>query len=319
VGNELTGDRPWRGRVFELFIADRAMSQADIKESYLGENSKDRLGASFLCLYRFVGGPDYPDQLGRLPPLVWKGAPGVRNAHIMTREGQWLETAGAVDELSEGIKKASQFSLGIRIASEETNQRGPARVVSLSVDPMQRNFTLGQEASDLIVRLRTPFTGGNGVEPGLRVPGIFSNNETKYIVVTYNGIDLLVYENGILNPHRLRLTPGVVLFGYFFGRNPSRANLYTSAYYAMAFIPFGVLLSLALIHSIDRDGLRIGLNAVGIALFAFGMESALTAVSGKTWQWGHLALSIGLAAMPVTFMELSLRLFRNRFPSRSAR
>jgi hypothetical protein len=318
LGNELTGGRPWRGRVFELFIANRAMSAAEIKETYLGGNIKARLGDSLLCLYRFAGGPDYPDEMGHLPALVWKGHAEAGNGYVVFGADRWLETAAPANHLTKRIVKASRFSLGITLASEETDQRGPARIVSVSADPMRRNFTLGQDASDLIFRLRTPFTGNNGGEPRLRAPGIFSNNETKHMVITYDGTDLLVYVNGSLNPNRLTLTPGVAVLSYFLGRSASRANLYTAIYYAMAFIPFGLLLSLTLKQSIQKDALRVGLSVLGVVLFASVMETALSAASNKAWQWGRLLLSSGLALIPVTLTEISLWVFRARFQAQSA-
>lgn len=319
LGNELTGSRPWRGRVFEMFIADRAMSAQEVREAYLRKSVDVFMADSLLCLYGFKGGKNFSDQRGHLPPLEWTaGVQEARNEGALLRENQWLRTPIPVRALTGVLMKTSQFSLGVTLQSLEIDQRGPARIVSLSADSMRRNFTLGQDEGDLIFRLRTSFTGGNGTQSQLRAPAIFSNRETKHIVVTYNGTDLLVYENGLLHPNRLRLTPGVALFSYFFGRNTSRANLYTTLYYAVVFVPFGLLLSLALKRSIEKDALRVGLSGAVVVLFAFAMEAALKAVSGKSWQWEHLVLSISLGAAPVTLIELGLWFFRVRLQSRSA-
>jgi glycopeptide antibiotics resistance protein len=309
LGNELTGDRPWLGDVFELFIASRTMSHAEIRENYRGRSIKTLLGDSLVCFYRFQG-EEYRDEMRRLPALVWKGPSGRFSDRAGFNGEGWLKTTGPATSLTDEIVKASQFSLGITVATRDAEQEGPARILSVSADPMRRNFTLGQDADDLIFRLRTPFTGTNGGEPRLRVPSVFSTMETKHVVLTYDGTDLLAYVNGSLKPNRLTLTPGVAALGYLFDRHASRAHLYSVVYNAMVFIPFGLLLALSLNKSIDRFAVRLGLAVLVVTAFAVMMETTVKAAGGKTSLSRSLMPGIASAAGALAAGEILGRLWR---------
>jgi hypothetical protein len=71
----------------------------------------------------------------------------------------------------------------------DTSQDGPARIVTLSQDPYNRNFTLGQGLwgsypSDLFdVRLRTTTTRDNGT-PSLTTPAGLLTTELTHVVYT---------------------------------------------------------------------------------------------------------------------------------------
>jgi hypothetical protein len=97
------------------------------------------------------------------------------------------------------------------IASLDSNQTGPARIVSLSRDPYNRNFTLGQSNSDLIVRLRNGLTGDNGSRPELVVPGILGTGEPRHLVMTYHGGIERVFVDGIQEPYVLDLRYAAML------------------------------------------------------------------------------------------------------------
>jgi len=62
------------------------------------------------------------------------------------------------------------ITIEVWIKPANTTQAGPARIVTVSKDPGQRNFTLGQKGSAYEVRLRTTSTSPNG-EPSLSSPG----------------------------------------------------------------------------------------------------------------------------------------------------
>lgn len=64
------------------------------------------------------------------------------------------------------------FDLQLEVISYQTRQAGPARIFTVSRDPSYRNLTIGQSREDLVVRLRTPLTGHNGV-PAYEVAEVF--------------------------------------------------------------------------------------------------------------------------------------------------
>ncbi|MGD9311244.1 MAG: hypothetical protein PVG51_19040, partial [Desulfosarcina sp.] len=86
----------------------------------------------------------------------------------------------------EDMVRAKGFSLEVWLLPANNIQGGPARIVSYSLNPNYRNFTLGQDGSDLIMRLRTNNTNLNGTEPHLVVENVFSQPKPLHIVVSYN-------------------------------------------------------------------------------------------------------------------------------------
>ena len=78
------------------------------------------------------------------------------------RPPQWM--AGAME--------ANAFALDLSLRTASLDQRGPARIFTVSRDAGLRNLTLGQDRGDLVVRIRTPKHSLNGT-PEYRVPEVF--------------------------------------------------------------------------------------------------------------------------------------------------
>lgn len=84
----------------------------------------------------------------------------------MARSGQppgWSATA----------KRGQRFEVDLSARPGASIQTGPARILTLSRDPWHRNFTIGQEGTDLILRFRTSSRSPNAM-PQVRVPGVFA-------------------------------------------------------------------------------------------------------------------------------------------------
>jgi hypothetical protein len=86
------------------------------------------------------------------------------------------------------------ITLEIWAATDSPDQIGPARIVSYSLTPGKRNFTLGQLGKKLIVRLRTTETDMNG-KPQSEVNDVFDNSEPLHIVITYDFSEQRIYVN----------------------------------------------------------------------------------------------------------------------------
>ena len=83
-----------------------------------------------------------------------------------------------------------------------TDQTGPARIVSYSKDTGQRNFTLGQNGRELVFRLRTENTDANGTRHQMTVRDVFGSSGPIHIAVTYDFHREAVYVNGRLRADR---------------------------------------------------------------------------------------------------------------------
>ena len=76
-------------------------------------------------------------------------------AAVLTAEAEERVTSGPDKKLVDAVTKSNEISIEAWVKPENTSQNGSARIVSLSADPGQRNFTLSQDAARYDVRLRT--------------------------------------------------------------------------------------------------------------------------------------------------------------------
>ncbi len=66
-----------------------------------------------------------------------------------------VSSTGSTTKIVDACTAADEITIDTWIKPANVTQAGPARVVSLSPTPDERNFTLGQDAGDWAVRLRT--------------------------------------------------------------------------------------------------------------------------------------------------------------------
>lgn len=96
--------------------------------------------------------------------------------------------------LPEAIE-ASSLNVELTVRPAHTKQYGPARIFTISKDILKRNLTIGQEGSDLILRVRSPATNLNGVPP-YQVKNVFSTPGTRHISLRIGQGSLRVRING---------------------------------------------------------------------------------------------------------------------------
>jgi hypothetical protein len=116
-------------------------------------------------------------------------APGIARAEAPV----WL------DAIVEQPDQTLAISLRVKVYSG--SQRGPARIFTVSEDTLSRNLTLGQDGSDLVLRLRSQATDANGMidgKPLVRVPRIFEVGRWHQIDLTISPKELRVERDGIL-------------------------------------------------------------------------------------------------------------------------
>ncbi len=209
IGNERTGDRPWAGTIYELAIADSASSEDAVAKLLESGSAPNVLGSSLITEYRFKGDEAFSDTRKHSPNLIWKGAKqssSFDNGVSLSPQG-WLETSSSATFINQRLKEASEFTLSLVIATSNKNQSGPARIVSLSQNPYERNLTVGQEKQDLVVRLRTPLSGDNGTSPEVYVSNAFTDGAIHRFVITYADATLRVYTDQIQQLQTFDYTP----------------------------------------------------------------------------------------------------------------
>lgn len=122
-----------------------------------------------------------------------RARPGLH--HVMDLAGGAFVAQGCDDRLLSACKAANRLSLEAVISPDRLEQKGPARIITFSSSAGSRNFTLGQEGDRLILRLRTPQTGENGVSPEIELCRLAAG-KPQHVAVTYTPGRLVCYLEG---------------------------------------------------------------------------------------------------------------------------
>jgi VanZ like protein len=208
VGNEPTGDRPWRGSLSRLSLADRAFAPDEVAGLLDGRRMKRLAPRSTLV--------DHNVREDRAVPAGWSlrrtDDPSVPpfSPNGLELGPQWMQTDESVAGISQRIDAADSFTLLLDVTAASPRQFGPARLASISSGPHHTNLTVGQEGVDLVVRVRTPFTGDNGTSPEYVVPGVFADDGSRRLVITYRRPALSVTVDPPGETSRLALLPETV-------------------------------------------------------------------------------------------------------------
>jgi len=175
LGNELTGDRPWRGELHRVALYARALDSSEIAHSAQAGRDEAPAGALVVYDFREGAGQVVRDTSDRGAPLNlrvkdtstvrWLNGGGLRII-----DSTLIASAEPATKLIEAVNQSKALTIEAWIKPANITQAGPARIVTLSKDPGSRNFTLGQKADAYEVRFRTTVTSPNG-EPALSSPG----------------------------------------------------------------------------------------------------------------------------------------------------
>jgi len=302
IGNERTGDRPWRGRVFALTMTDAAMPLELMRRFSRGESVV--LPGAPIAQFNLTGDPPYRDSAGNLPNLEWTER---RDELVEAGAGPprpWLQSDGPVSALARRLRVTNAFTLRVHCVTDDPDQQGPARIVSNSVSPLLRNFTMGQQGGDLLFRLRTPSTGANGYPLEVSAPDVFSDDRPREILVTYDGATVLVALGHSDRVTRTALTPGssAVLAMPFLNLKPAGLQIAELAYVASLSLIPAVLI--ALFGRTRRHRYVLGAGW-GLA-FAILLEATLVQTSGRAFAWQNVAITAAVAAAIFTLVGLAL-------------
>ena len=281
IGNEQTRDRPWQGYMSEIYIADRAISTNEIAQGLADSSNFNNLGNSLIANYQFQGKCCYKEQTGQLPELLWQGQPSDKQEGkgIFLSSSHWLQTATPVTTLSKRISETSEFTLSTTLATNNSDQFGPARIISISGNSLRRNLTVGQQGNNLDFRLRTPMTGENGSDLILNIPKIFTDTNPHHIIITYSKATIQVYVDNLQNFHSLNLLELM----------PKNQRIF---YYALTFIPLGFALTILTLLAKKRLILSNLLIYGGILIPSLILEGILVSESGKNLSLKTLLLGM---------------------------
>lgn len=87
-------------------------------------------------------------------------------------------------KLIDAVRRSGALTIEAWVQPANTKQAGPARIVTLSKNSNERNFTLGQDADKYEVRLRTTRTSTNGI-PAVASKGRTASTKLTHIVYAF--------------------------------------------------------------------------------------------------------------------------------------
>ena len=146
-------------------------------------------GLVVLYDFRLAKGGIVRDRSGAGQPLNLK----IENPKNVRRSEGALEVRGPTlirsdkraDKVFKAVRRSGEITIEAWLRPANTRQDGPARMVTLSANSSERNFTLGQEGDKVDVRLRTTQTSGNGA-PSLGGPSRSLASKLTHVVYTRN-------------------------------------------------------------------------------------------------------------------------------------
>jgi VanZ family protein len=293
LGNERTGNKPWHGYISEFHIADKAISAKDVSELFDNKNYLKTIGDYLIGSYQLTNKLSYQDATGKLPELLSQGqSPKIQNEKgVVLSSSHWLKTKIPATLLSERIRKTSQFTIITTVATADTTQTGPGRIISLSSNTLHRNFTLGQQGKDLDLRVRTPITGENGTGIKLSIPGVFATNDFHSLIITYSPGTLKVYVDKVQNLSSFNLLELIPKYQRTF-------------YYALTFIPLGICLTFLTILAKGKLSFYKFLLSGGIILPALIVETILVMNTGKSIDIANILLGIFFTGITMLLLRL---------------
>jgi len=180
LANELSGDRPWLGDYHAVAVYDSVIAAKQVADRFrAGLTGKPAHHPLLQYTFREGQGDVVRDVSGEGEPLNLKiekpsAVRWLPDGGLRVESPTRIMSTAAAARVVQAISRSGELTLEAWVRPANTTQAGPARIVTLSVDPSRRNFTLGQAAGDFEMRFRTSTTSPNG-EPSLRS----SSRETR--------------------------------------------------------------------------------------------------------------------------------------------
>jgi VanZ family protein len=210
IGNETSLNRPWMGKIYCIALYDRALTAAEVLAQFqAGPYVEPEVLAQgrpvALYTFREGGGRHVHDWSPLKPPLdlevaepqntVWLASGGLELTQPTV-----LRSAQRPEKIYQRFTATHTFSVAAWLEPKDALPRGPGRIVSYSLTTPLRNFTLGQEASEIHFRVRTRVAGPDGTRMYFRSNNLGLKPMPTHLVAVYAwGVERL-YVNGDLFP-----------------------------------------------------------------------------------------------------------------------
>lgn len=187
-------------RLNRIFIALLACFVVRSALSEEAENGRVTRGLAVLYTFDEASGDVIHDRSDIGEPLDLKietpQAVARRKGRLVIASSARIVSAGPAKRMIAAIKQSGELTLEAWLRPHDDRQGGPARIVSLSADPVRRNFTFGQEKDRYDARLRTTKTDANGIPSLSTPPGIVQADLSHVAYTRDRAGNARLYVNG---------------------------------------------------------------------------------------------------------------------------
>ncbi len=125
-------------------------------------------------------------------------SPSGKGPSLRREKSQAIASQQPAKELVQSLVAAGEVSVEAWLTSTKNIQSGPARIITLSLDSGQRNFTLGQDNSAFDLRFRTTKTDANGLPSLVSPQGSVTLDQTHVAFTFSKAGQLSLFVNGKL-------------------------------------------------------------------------------------------------------------------------
>jgi len=191
LANESTGDRPWLGRMhgFAIYANELSLDQIRLlkKTAFTSEGEKVRRSMGAIVLAT-------AEDRGQVPVLQYRNfekadSDGIyyklKSEQLNFNNASTISSLKIGKKMCEDILQQQQFTIEVLASNFDFSLSGPARIISNSTDPSNRNFTLGQEKEDIVFRVRSFRNGVNGSNLAVKTQGDLLQSGENHIVASY--------------------------------------------------------------------------------------------------------------------------------------
>jgi len=196
IGNEPTLNRGWEGEIYKAAVYKKELSKNEvsylfkIKNDFSEKNRQMMKNAGCIALYDFSvnsGQEIFNEKISDNITLRLKGDNYDRVPGGIKLSGKSvLKSMLPARDIIKELKSTNQFSVEAWIKTSDLNQQGPARILTISDGPDNRNFTLAQKGKGIHFRVSTFLAGKNGSRINLRAKNVINDTLIHHIVATFN-------------------------------------------------------------------------------------------------------------------------------------
>lgn len=305
IGYATGGDRPWNGNVYQIAIADQAATAEQAYKLAKGAEPAALFGDALLGNYRLLGKGPFEDTSHYLPPLSWTKesndiAPG---DPVSVDRDHTLTTPTPIKPATDRIARSSAFTIATTLSTAGQDQRGPAIILAISGPDRPFNVQIGQEFSDLSLRLRTTVRGA----PEMYLPDVLPDNRPHNLIITQQQAQTVIYVDGY-ERGRVEVTPEAKVIWRLYPRGYFRLWIdrygyrsYAAIYRVLVFIPFAALLAATLFLSRLREKTAILVGVAMTVVMAVALEMILGRLTASGFEFRNLLISLaaGLIALGI--------------------